>query len=219
MILSDIMILSEHWGRRRPFSVALKSEHYKVIESSRGIRGIPGRGRNGKPTISVTGGGVALLYNEENFYIEEAGIEAPEGVEAVWATLTPKNNERGAVKKILVCGIYIAPRSQYKQAAIDHIIETMYCVQAQYESQVRFIISGDFKKVCIDVILESNGALHKMCNLATRNESALELVITDMATLFHPPTTLKPLNQDEKTSGKPRDHNVIIVAPRTATTS
>ena len=105
----DIMILSEHWGRKRSFSEALKSEHYKVLESSRGIRGIPGKGRNGKPTISVTGGGVAILYTEKHFYIEEAGFEAPEDVEAVWAIMTPKSKESDAIKKILVGGIYIAP--------------------------------------------------------------------------------------------------------------
>ena len=58
----DLMILSEHWGRKRPFENILRSHTYKVKESSRGIRGIPTRGRNGNPAISVTGGGVAILY-------------------------------------------------------------------------------------------------------------------------------------------------------------
>ena len=34
--------------------------------------------------------GVAILYNEENFSVEDAGIEVPGGIEAVWAILTPK---------------------------------------------------------------------------------------------------------------------------------
>ena len=61
----DFLILSEHWGRKKLFQNALASQHYKVIESSRGIRGIPTRGRNGTKTVSVTGGGVAILYNEK----------------------------------------------------------------------------------------------------------------------------------------------------------
>ena len=40
----DILILSEHWGRKRPFQDALAMEHFKVLESSRGIRGVPTRG-------------------------------------------------------------------------------------------------------------------------------------------------------------------------------
>ena len=46
----DIFILSEHWGRKKPYSQALKSQYYKVKESSRGLRGVPTRGRNGSQT-------------------------------------------------------------------------------------------------------------------------------------------------------------------------
>ena len=53
--------------------------------------------------------GVAIVYTEENFYVEDAGIETPEGVEAGWVILTPKLSEINTVKKILVGGIYISP--------------------------------------------------------------------------------------------------------------
>ena len=36
-----------------------------------------------------------------------------------------------------------------------------------------------------------------------------------MATMFYEPTTLEPIKQDDNTKGKPSDHNVIVVAPRT----
>ena len=129
--------------------------------------------------------------------------------------MTPNSKEIDTIKKILVGGIYISPRSQYKQESIDHIIETMFYVQTQYEFQVRFLIGGDFNKVNIQDIFESNGALQQICNVNTRNNSTLEFVITDMATLFHPPTIMDPLKQDENTTGKPSDHNVVVVAPRT----
>jgi hypothetical protein len=91
----------------------------------------------------------------------------------------------------------------------------MFSVQSRYESQVRYLISGDFNKVNIDDILESNGALHQVCTVATRKSTTLELVITDMATMFHPPTTREPLKQDNNSKGKPSDHGVVIVAPKT----
>ena len=87
-------------------------------------------------------------------------------------------------------------------------------VQSRYESQVRFLIGGNFNKVDIGDILESNGALHQISTVSTRKNTTLELVITDMATLLHPPTTLDPIKQDDYTTGKPSDHNVVIVAPR-----
>ena len=79
---------------------------------------------------------------------------------------------------------------------------------------MKFFIGGDFNKVCIDDLLESNGALKQICSVATRDKNTLELVITSMATLFYPPTTLKPLAQDENSKGKPADHNIVIIAPK-----
>ena len=213
-ISPDVMILSEHWGRKRSFEQALQMQHFKVKESSRGIRGIPSRGRNGNQTVSVTGGGVAIIYTETNFAVEDAEIEPPEGVEAVWTILTPKNKEIETIKKILVGGIYISPRSKFKQETIDHIIESMFYVQSQHDFQVRYIIAGDFNKVDIQDILETNGALKQICSVGTRHGTTLEFIITDMATLFHPPTIKEPLIQDEGVAGKPSDHNVVIAAPR-----
>ena len=91
----------------------------------------------------------------------------------------------------------------------------MFLVQSQHECQVRYFVSGDFNKVNIENVLESNGALHQVCSVPTRNSSILELVITDMATMFYQPTTLDPFSQDKNSKGKPSDHSVIIVAPRT----
>ena len=189
-------------------------EHFKVMESSRGIQGVPTRGKHGKTAISVTGGGVALVYNEVNFHVEEAGIDVPEGIEAVWAIMTPRSTEVLNIKKILVAGIYISPRSKYKQETIEHIIETIHSVQSRYEHQIRFFIAGDFNKVDTEDFLESNGALQQICSAETQNKNTLELILTCMATLFHPPTTQDPLKQDENTTGKPSDHKMIIVAPK-----
>ena len=130
-IVPDIFILSEHWVRKLHFENVLALNHYKVMESSRGVRGIPTKGRNVNTTVSVTGGGVENVYSEENFSVEDAGINTPEGVEAVWAVLTQKKKNIKTVKYILFGGIYIAPRSLHKQAPIDHILQTMFIVQLQ----------------------------------------------------------------------------------------
>ena len=116
--------------------------------------------------------------------------------------------------KILVGAIYIAPRTEYKPEAVSHIIETMQCMQAKYENQLGQIITGDFNRTDISDILDSDGSLMQVCSVATRETSTLENVITNMATLFHPPTTRPPLKQDKDKKGKPSDHNIIIMAPK-----
>ena len=104
----------------------MAAQHFKVIESSRGVRGIPSRGRNGNPTVTVTGGGVAIVYMEENFFVEDANIDVPEGIEAVWAILTPKKTQNEKVKKILVGGVYIAPRSLFKQKPLTTLLKVCF---------------------------------------------------------------------------------------------
>ena len=93
------MILSEDWGRKRSFENALALSNYKVKESSRGVRGIPTKGKNGIPRTSVTGGGVAIVYNEENLVVEDPGIAPSEGREAVWLILTPKDKDLSLLGK------------------------------------------------------------------------------------------------------------------------
>ena len=117
-------------------------------------------------------------------------------------------------KKILVGAIYTAPRTEYKLEAIKHIIETIQCMQAKYEDPLGQIITGDFNRTDIGDILDLDGSLMQICSVATQETSTLENVITNMATLFHPPTTRPPLKQDKDKKGKPSDHNIIIMAPK-----
>ena len=95
----DVLILSEHWGRKRSFQKALAVEHYEVKESSQGVVGIPTRGKNGALTTSVTGGGVAIIYCKANFIVEDAEIDVPVGIEAAWIILTPRNKENRVSEK------------------------------------------------------------------------------------------------------------------------
>ena len=77
------------------------------------------------------------------------------------------------------------------------------------------LFSGDFNTVDIQDVLNSNGALNQVCSVPTRNSATLELVITCMATLLHPPTTGDPIKQDDNSKGTPGDHNEIVIAPKT----
>ena len=57
------------------------------------------------------------------------------------------------------------------------------------------------------MVLEANGALKPICHVNTRNRA-------DRATLYHPPTIRESLKQDENKEGKPSDHNLVIVSPK-----
>ena len=42
--------------------------------------------------------------------------------------------------------------------------------------------------------------------------ATLYLVLTDLHSFFHPPTTLPPLQVDEDKKGKDSDHNIVVLA-------
>ena len=208
----DLCILSEHWGRKGKLEEALALQQYKVLEYCRPRQKY--KCKKDKPAIdNATGGGAAIIYNEERFEVEELVVRKPESVEAVYAIVTPKQKVNNSIEKILVGAVYIAPRSQFKQEAIENIIETMYYAQSLHEEQLRYFIAGDTNKTNISDILDSNGRLKQICSVPTRNTSILENVITDLATFFHEATTLPALENDKEGKGKPSDHSILVVAP------
>ena len=54
------------------------------------------------------------------------------------------------------------------------------------------LFSGDFNKYPLTNILSANGALKQVVSVATKKSAVLEVILTDLATLYHPPTTYKP---------------------------
>ena len=181
----------------------LKMEHYKVISYRR--------------PYPRTGGGAAIIYTEQNFFVEAADVPIENGVEACWAIFTPKYKQLPNIKKICIGSIYNSPGSKYKKQSVDHIVDVMFQIKAQFGNQVNFVISGDFNKYPVSDILSANGALKQVISVATRKPAILEVILTDLATLYSPPTSQSPLEVDAGMKGSDSDHHVIVFAPLTNT--
>ena len=90
------------------------------------------------------GGGCAIVYDKNRFRSEDPDIVVPENIEAVWSVLTPKiANNRLKVKRIAVGSIYVSPRSQVKPETIEHILESIHLLRAQYDNDIHFLVGGD----------------------------------------------------------------------------
>ena len=110
------------------------------------------------------------------------------------------------VKRIAVTSYYVSPKARNKQEIIDHIIETIHTLRAHYDNEVHFLIGGDFNRLYITDILDCYRALKQICSVPTRKSASLGIVLTDLHTLYHPPTSDK--------LGKDSDHNVVLFAPK-----
>ena len=161
-----------------------------------------------------TGGGCAIIYTDKRYKVEKIDVDKAEGVEAVWAMFTPReNNNKSRIKRIAVGSFYVSPNSKFKTATIDHIIETIHIIRSRYDNEVNFLFGGDFNRLNINSILDSYCALKQCVTVPTRKEAILEIVLSDMSHLYHPPTTLPPLQADSDKNGADSDHNIVIFAP------
>ena len=168
------------WERKRiNLDALLASNHFKSISYAR-----PNR----------PGGGCAIIYNEERFKVTRLDVDIPDEVEAAYALLVPiKNDASVKVKRIVVGSFYVSPKSRHKSAIIEHIIETIHLVRARFDNEVNFILGGDFNRLNIDEILDAYGALNQLVLVPTRQGAILEIILTDLHSLYHPPTTFHPL--------------------------
>ena len=197
----DLTLISESWEREKKRLNTVLTGQFKSVSYY----------RKGKSP----GGGCAIIYNETRFSVNSLDIQVPNGVECVWALFTPKSSDLKMlkVKRIAVGSFYISPRSQYKNETIEHIIQSIHILRAKYDNQLNFLLGGDFNRVDINDILDSYGALKSIISVSTRKSATLEILLTDLHTMFHPPTTLPPLQVDKGKVGKDSDHNIVVFAP------
>ena len=203
-ISPDISIISETWEReRQSLENLLSSQQFKIISHKRK------KVNNRQP-----GGGCAIMYNQSRFKVTNLELKPPEGVEACWGLFSPIDvTPHHMVKKLVVGSIYSNPRSKFKVETADHIIQSIHYLRSKFDNEVSFLIGGDLNRLEIGPILDSYGALKQVISVATRQSATLSNIITDLGNLYHPPTTLPPLQLDEGKRGADSDHQVIVFAP------
>ena len=168
--------------------------------------------------INHPGGGTAIIFNENRYHMEVLNdISADDNIENVWTLCRPKVELSLAgirVKRIAIGSYYVSTRTKNRQPIIDHIIEAIHMLRAKYDNQISFLIGGDFNRSDYSDILDSYGMLKQVVSVPTRNSARLEIVLTDLHSLYHPVTTLSPLQVDTDKKGKDSDHEIVLFAPK-----
>ena len=133
------------------------------------------------------GGGCAIIYNDNRYKVTRLEIPVPNGVEAAWALFTPvSSTAHHKVKKIAIGTFYVSPRSVFKEATIDHIIENIHFLRSKFDNEIHFLLGGDLNRLKIEPIMDSYGALKQVISTGTRKGAILENLITDLHSFYHP---------------------------------
>ena len=186
----ELCLLQETWERpNHSLTALLQMSGYTIIS-------------RGRPKQQGPGGGVAIVCNQTRYFINAlTEYVPPSAVECVWAIITPKVTT-GTVKRIAVCSVYVRERSRKKTETLDFIISTVHMLKAKYDHAINFIIGGDFNTMKPDSILSAFESFKQLVVTKTRGDAILDLIITDMDSLYHTPSSEKPLEVDEDSRPK-----------------
>ena len=202
----EVICVSESFERENlPLEQLLQLEDYDVISMV--------KKRNFK------GGNPAILINNKKFITKRIcpdPITVPEGVEAIWALITPRSNTSQKLKYIAICSLYYrGPKSTKKQELYDHIAQTYHYLSSKYGGHIEFIMAGDTNRLNLSPILALSPRLVQKVKVPTRLNPAaiLDPIITTLSKYYLEPETKPPLNPDVCSTGKPSDHLICVMKP------
>ena len=207
---AGLCFVSETWDRSHQTN-GLKLPDLIDIEGYKWIQNIvQRRRRGGKP---------AILVSERDFNCVELcpdTVTVPLNVEIVWALLTPKRKLMNTrISRIVVASLYYSSTLTKKSELIDHISETYHFLCAKFGSDTKFIIGGDVNRLNISSILTLSPDLKQVVNCPTRRnpDATLDVIISNLSSLYHPPRSLPPLENDCDKNGQPSDHLIVLMEP------
>ena len=87
-------------------------------------------------------------------------------------------------------------------------------MRARYDNIANFILAGDVNRTNYQDVLEPYGTLKQCVTVGTREQATLEIILSDLLNLYHPPTVPGTLKVDEDKAGKDSDKNIVVLAPR-----
>ena len=91
---------------------------------------------------------------------------------------------------------------------MEHITQTIHFMRAKYNNEVNFLIGGDVNRYSYESVLDSYGALKQCVTVSTRKDASLSVILTDLHSYYHPPTTRAPIQVDSD-----KDQSEMMVSP------
>ena len=158
------------------------------------------------------GGGAAILVNSRKWLANGLDeIIVPQGLEIVWVKVAPRF--QSALKILIAVGIYSKPNSRKKSILSDHIASNFHYLKMKHP-EARFLFMGDFNCYKPDNILLLSAQLRQLIHYPTYGDKILDLINTDLHTLYHPPVPVPPLLPDQSVDAAPSDHHGNLLIPR-----
>ncbi|XP_035676231.1 uncharacterized protein LOC118415630 [Branchiostoma floridae] len=187
----DIAAVTESW-----FSADLPEE----------VTSVDGYNLYRKDRRNRRGGGIAL-YISNDIKAKLVDIAVPDNLECIWTQLQPQRTPRDV--PVLYMGVLYHPpwanEKLLQDETIQHLIHTLDTIRRKHPL-AGIILCGDFNNLPIQPLLSSHPELKQVVTGATRANSTLDLIITNVHHQYHVPDIIAPLGSS--------DHNCILWKPK-----
>ena len=159
---NDIAVLTETWQSNMITDDYLAVDGFQIFTKIRTER---------------SGGGVAIYVRDNIPAMVLTNITVPEELECLWLQVRPHRLPR-QVSSVVVCAVYIPPKSEYQQTLVNHIVRTLDLLKSKHPD-VGLVILGDLNRTDTNPICRAH-ALKQVVDKPTRNDAILDVIITNI---------------------------------------
>ena len=172
----DLCCLSETWLRGDIDNSLVTPDGYLMLRKDRAIK---------------RGGGVAILCRKD-WKIEQIDVRGNE-YECLWAKVSTTNQD------YFVASVYHPPTFDYCETAfIDFLVNSCESILAT-SPNARLIIAGDINKLDLKSLTQLSG-LSQLVKTPTRNDSILDVFLTNTPNIFGRVCTSKSVTKSDHSS-------------------
>ncbi|XP_033638568.1 uncharacterized protein LOC117299218 [Asterias rubens] len=184
---NDIAVLTETWQSNMITDDYLAVDGFQIFTKIRTER---------------SGGGVAIYVRDNIPAMVLTNITVPEELECLWLQVRPYRLPR-QVSSVVVCAVYIPPKSEHQQTLVNHIVRTLDLLKSKHPD-VGLVILGDLNRTDTNPICRAH-ALKQVVDKPTRNDAILDVIITNIKNLYSSPVVSTLVGRS--------DHNTIYWSP------
>ena len=119
---------------------------------------------------------------------------SPKSLEVVWGLVKPRT-PTSQFKGIIVCSFYLVPHSNRKSQLVEHIALNYSELKVKHKDFL-FLVGGDKNDLDSRKILDISPTLHMMNTKPTYGNKNIDVLISDMAHLYHESVILQSVPTD-----------------------
>ena len=204
MIMRDIScaMLSEVWEKSN-----CKKQQFELEK----MLNMDGLKYISTPRMTKRGGGAAIVVSLKKFSLEKIEVLNPDKVEVVFGLLRPKKTTSN-IKEIIIAAFYSPPKSRKNPLLLDHLLSTSLYLLSKYPNAA-LVLGGDKNNLDISSLLSGIPKLHQIVTKPTHSSKVLDIILTNVASLYCVPIIAPPVPPDDPLCGVPSDHSTPVATP------